>query len=386
MAVTFYTSSRVSSLRLGAVRILAFSWRDLTNPRAGGAEHYMFEHARRWVRCGNEVTFFTSRFPGALSRERIGGVEIFRGGGPLSVRVAAYRWYRELRRRPDVVIDEIHGLPFGTPAFVETPVAAMIFEVAGDIWNLMFPAPLALLGRAAETTALRWYGRQRVPFITISRSTAQDLDSVGIPASRVCVIEPAINTVPLDVLPAKADTPTIVFVGRLVKMKGVEDALRALAIVRGSVPNCRLLLIGAGAPDYVSDLKALARRLGVGDAAVFIGPVDDILKLRTLRESHVLVHPSRHEGWGINVIEANAMATPAVAYNVPGLRDSIVDGETGLLCGLRKPQELAIGLRRLLTAPVEYAQMQRRCLAWSRRFNWEESSQRSLTLLRAISQ
>jgi glycosyltransferase involved in cell wall biosynthesis len=97
-----------------------------------------------------------------------------------------------------------------------------------------------------------------------------------------------------------------------------------------------------------------------------------------------LIHPSLREGWGINVIEANAMGTPALGYHVHGLRDSIVNGETGLLCSAGRPESLASAAISLLQTPERYRYLQHGALQWSRQFTWPIATSRSLALVDAI--
>ena len=362
------------------MRILICSWRDIGNPRAGGAERVTFEHARRWVAAGHQVTLFTAAYPGAAAEDTLAGIRVVRRGGETTVHLAAQHWYRRQRPRPDLVVDEIHGLPFGAAAYAGVPVVAWIYEVARDIWFRMYPLPLAAAGWTLEAAALRRYARTGVPFVADSRSTAADLAALGAAPGRLTVIEPAIDRAPLAQPAAKEPLPTLMFLGRLVRMKGVEDAIAALAALRRRLPACRLWIVGGGEPAYVVELRALAGRLGLASAVEFAGRVPEEEKYDRLSRAHLLLHPSQHEGWGINVIEANAVGTPAVAYAVPGLRDSIRDGVTGALCPPGRPATLAAAAAALLANPSRYATMQREALAWSRRFTWDAAAAQSLAL------
>lgn len=362
------------------MRILICSWRDIGSPRAGGAERVTFEHARRWVAAGHQVTLFTAHYPGAAAEDILAGIQVVRRGSETTVHLAAQHWYRRQRRRPDLVVDEIHGLPFGTPAYAGVPVVAWIYEVARDIWFRMYPLPVAAAGWSLEAAALRCYARTGVPFVTDSRSTAADLAALGVASERLTVIEPAVNRAPLTHAAEKESVPTLVFLGRLVRMKGVEDAVTALAVARRRLPECRLWIVGGGEAGYLAQLQALTVRLGIEGAVEFTGRVSEEEKYRRLARAHALLHPSQHEGWGINVIEANSVGTPAIAYDVPGLRDSVLDGVTGVLCPHGQPAALAEAVCSLLADPERYAAMQCRGLEWSGRFTWDAAAARSLAL------
>jgi len=368
------------------VRVVVFSWRDIQNPRAGGAERLTYEHLRRWAAAGHNVTLLTARYAGVSDEQEIEGIRIVRRGGPYTVHIAAQHWYRRRRPRPDVVVDEIHGLPFLALAYAGVPVVALIHEVARDIWFSMYPPPVAVGGYAAEAAALRWYARNKVPFLVNSPSTAADLSAIGVARANMVIAEPAIDRPWLEQLPTKETTPTLVYLGRLVRMKGVEDVIHALAQVRRTLPECRLWILGAGAPLYEAALRGVAAELDVGAAIQFMGRVDEEEKFRLLGRAHLLLHASRHEGWGINIMEANAMGTPAVAYNVPGLRDSVRGGQTGVLCRYGRVDELAASAISLLQRTEDYQAMQRNAITWSTRFSWDVAAERSLGLLTSLAQ
>lgn len=368
------------------MRILVLSWRDLQSPRAGGAERVTFEHMRRWAAAGHDVTLFTASYAGAAAEDEWSGVRIIRRASEKTIHLAAQHWFRRQRQPVDLIVDEIHGLPFCSIPLVYAgiPRIAWIFEVLHDIWFSMYPLPVASVGRIVEKATLRWYGHCRIPFVTDSQSAAADLVASGIGAEHITVIAPAIDRAPLPHLPEKERRPTLIVVGRIVRSKRVEDALTALAHVRRQAPDCQLWIIGAGADDYVAELRRLAAQLAVADSVQFLGRVDEEEKYARLARAHVLIHPSQREGWGINVIEANAMGTPAVGYRVPGLRDSIMHGETGLLCPPRDPLSMAEHLRSLLAAPSAYRLMQERALAWSSRFTWDAAAARSLEVIARV--
>jgi len=89
----------------------------------------------------------------------------------------------------------------------------------------------------------------------------------------------------------------------------------------------------------------------------------------------VLAVTSVKEGWGLVVTEANSQGTPAVVYNVDGLRDSVRHNHTGIICRKNNPDELARQINRLLTNTSKYQQIRRRAWQWSRLINFRQSYQ-----------
>jgi glycosyltransferase involved in cell wall biosynthesis len=347
------------------------NWRDIKNPLAGGAELATHELMRRWAAWGHDCTLFAASFPGAPAEERLDGVHIVRQGGPYTVQLRAWQRYAaDLRARGDVVIDQCHGLPFWTPLYVRRPTVGYIHEVAGAIWRQMTPFPLSVCGPALEAWSLRLY--RALPFITVSASTRDDLVAQGL--RHVRVIPNGLSCPVRAQVPVKEAELTLLFAGRLSKMKGVEDALDACAQVAAAVPGVRLWVIGSGDPIYEQALKARARRLGLKDKTTFWGRVPEAQKLDLMGRAHVLIHPSLKEGWGLVVLEANAQGTPAIGYAVAGLRDSICDGETGLLVPPQQPAALAAAVVSLWQDQPRREAFSRAALAWAATFRWDDSA------------
>jgi glycosyltransferase involved in cell wall biosynthesis len=145
-------------------------------------------------------------------------------------------------------------------------------------------------------------------------------------------------------------------VARLVPVKGVEDALRAVAELRDLVPPVHLALVGDG--PQRGTLEALAGRLGLRGRAHFLGLRQDVPRLLPLFD--VLVLPSRNEGMGRAVVEAQAAGVPVVASRVGGIPDVVLHGQTGLLVPPADPRALAAALACLAADPAGRARMAER--------------------------
>jgi glycosyltransferase involved in cell wall biosynthesis len=322
------------------VRILILNWRDRRNPRAGGAEALTHELAKRLVERGHEIAWFTSRPAGVPAGETLDGVDVIRRGSEISTRFYAPRFAR--RSRFDVVVEEINTLPYLAPAWSRAPTVVFIPQLAREVWWYEAPRLLAPLGFAAEPLYLSAY--RRTTAITISASTARDLRRVGVRGD-VHVIPMAVATPALSKLPVKEPQGRLVCVARLVSSKRLEHAIEALARLRRDVPTATLTIVGSG--EQQGALQRLASNLALDGLVTFTGRISDEEKANALQRCDVLVACSVREGWGLTVTEAARLGTPAVAYDVPGLRDSILSGRTGLLTR-PTPDALASALRMLL--------------------------------------
>src|SRR3954466_1604777 len=133
------------------------------------------------------------------------------------------------------------------------------------------------------------------------------------------------------------------YLGRLKKYKGVHLVIQSFAAMAD--PNATLEIAGAG--DYPPSLEALARSLALGERVRFLGRISEAEKLALLRRSWALVFASPKEGWGITNLEAAACATPVVASNSPGIRESVRDGHTGYLVPHGDVDAMGAAMRRL---------------------------------------
>jgi glycosyltransferase involved in cell wall biosynthesis len=130
----------------------------------------------------------------------------------------------------------------------------------------------------------------------------------------------------------------------------------------------QLKIVGNG--ECKAELEGLTRTLRLEQQVSFTGRLSEEDKNARLRQAHFLVHTSMREGWGLNVIEANAMGTPAAVYPVGGLVDSTVPGQTGLVAGAESPESLADALAEIVNKPELYSRY--RVSAWerSKTFSW----------------
>ena len=306
--------------------------------------------------------------------ESIDGVEVIRSGGPVTTRLHALRWYRMQRRKVqfDVVVEEINTLPYFAPWFTTAPVALWMHQLAREVWWYEAPRPLAAVGFLLERCYLRLYRKK--PALVLSASTRQDLIELGFSADHVQIVPPAIEAgeAAVGTLSDK-EHGLLIYVGRITPSKRVDHVVEALALVRQSGIEARLEIVGGGEPAAQSAVERVARSRGVEGHVNFSGYADEQTKRELLARAALIVMASAREGWGLAITEANAVGTPAVVYDRPGLRDSTIHERTGLLTS-PNPEALARGITRALTEPELYGRLQAGALEWSREFTWERAS------------
>jgi len=156
------------------------------------------------------------------------------------------------------------------------------------------------------------------------------------------------------------------------RYKGVQFIIKAIPMVAQEIPDVRLEVAGSG--PYEADLRKLVHEEGVDSRVHFLGRVPEDRKLKLYCNSRVLVLSSIREGYGLAVIEANSMGTPVVGWNVPGLRDSIIDNSTGLLASFPHTEDLARRICRIMKDDSSWNRMSEQAWHWAQSHSWDRSA------------
>ncbi|WP_058041391.1 glycosyltransferase family 4 protein [Streptomyces roseifaciens] len=364
--------------------VVVCNWRDSRHPQAGGAELYCEEVARRLHDAGVRVTYLTSRPRGTARREDTGFGSVVRGGGRFTVYAFVLLWLLCHRRSVAGVIDSQNGIPFFTPLALRrrTPVALLIHHVHQGQFALWFPRPVAGLGRWLEGRGSGLvYGRRAV--CAVSPSTRAEIRRWLAVRGPVHFAPAGLDAVPTAGYPRKrAAAPRIVCVGRLVTQKRVDRLVRAMPELRRELPDAELHVVGDG--EARDQLRVLVDELGVGHCVTLHGRVPQEERDALVDSAWITATASLAEGWGLSVMEAAAAGVPALAYDVPGLRDTIRHDVTGWLLG--PDDDLASGLAKALRAvesPQDAARWEAECREWAARFSWTATASHLLAALTA---
>jgi len=338
---------------------------------SGGAEVHLEELLRRIAAKGHAVTLLCSGFAGGPSEEMVDGIRIVRAGNRYNFNLIAPFHLRRLvkRERYDLFLEDINKIPFYTPFYLRLPSIIIIPHLFS---TAVFEEINWVLGSyiyLAERPLTRVYRRKR--FCVISESTAADLVSRGVGRDNIRVIHCGIDRSLYnnDHGYRKFDYPAILYLGRIKKYKSIQHLIAAFAIVRRTVVDARLTIIGAG--DYLAALQEQTRALDLDDAVEFTGFVPSAAKVEYLCRSHVMVYPSLREGWGLTNIEANSCGTAVVAADSPGLRDSVRDGASGLLYEYGNVGQLAEKILALLSDPERRGALEQGGRQWAAQFDWD---------------
>jgi glycosyltransferase involved in cell wall biosynthesis len=357
------------------LKILVLADRDWTHPQGGGTGANVYEQVIRWAAWGHEITVVAGEYRGAKRVEQVApNLVVHRMGGRGTVFPrAAAAVLRGLGRDADVVFEVINGITFLTPLWLRKPRVALVNHPHRDLFIGEFGPRLGrMLAAVLEELPLRFLYR-RAPFLTISGSARDELVSIDhIPAEHITLAYCGVGPGPFAPGERSA-TPRLLYVGRLKAYKRIELLLDMVK----EMPGVELDIAGHG--DHGETLDDEISRRQLGSRVRAHGYVDEQTKAELYRQAWVHVTASASEGWSLTVMEAALCGTPSAALAVGGLRESIVDGTTGLLAS--SPAELARNVGRLL----EHAELRERLGAAARQraltFTWERTAATSLAVV-----
>ncbi len=166
---------------------------------------------------------------------------------------------------------------------------------------------------------------------------------------------------------------TIVYVGRLVELKGVDLLIESFAILRELIPDARLKIVGGGSDEEWKRVKDLSERCGVDRFIEFLGIQPQIELPCLYSDADVIVSPSYHETYGMAVLEAASCGVPAVAADVDGLRAIVVDGATGYLIAGRSADSYAESMLSILEDSELRGRMSHAARQRALKMNWGRS-------------
>jgi glycosyltransferase involved in cell wall biosynthesis len=376
-AIASFEKVAARALEVGLRKLSIIAWRDLDDPEAGGSELHAHQIASIWASAGLDVSVRTSAVAGLSTTTTRDGYRVVRKGGRLSVFPRTILSGLAGRGgRPDGLMEIWHGMPFFLPLWARRPHVAFAHHVHAETWRVILSPHLARVGEVAELRLAPLVYRRSV-VMTDSESSRHDLVSlVGLDPALVSVV-------PIGVHPMftpggdRSPVPLVVATGRLVPVKRFELLIDALVVARRSIPQLHAVIMGEGV-----DRPRLEARIAEAGAEGWIelpGHVPDEVLVDTYRRAWVLASTSQREGWNMTITEAGGCGTPAVVTDIVGHRDSVANGQSGLL--VEPGDAFAAALVRVLTDPGLRQNLGEGALARSQALTWEATAAGTLGAL-----
>src|SRR5260221_2789239 len=364
--------------------VLIFNWRDTKHMWAGGAETYIHEIAKEWVKNGAQVTLFSGNDGKHQRNQIIDGVQVVRRGGFYMVYFWAFLYYIvQIRGIYDDIIDSENGIPFFTPLYARKPIFLLIHHVHQEVFREQLIFPFSLLARLLESKVMPFVYRN-AHIVTVSESSKKQIIKLGLSTeSEIQVINPGIE-IGNFIRVKKTKNPSFIYLGRLKPYKNVDIAIKAFNKVVKKYPAAKLTIAGFG--ECLEKLQKLTKNLGIQQDVMFLGTVSEKDKKLLLAKHWAFLQPSMIEGWGITVIEANASGTPVIASDVSGLRDSVLGKKTGILVTPKDIDEFSEAMVRIITKERQTKLLSIHAIEWSKNFSWDKSATEYMKLFNKVQQ
>lgn len=359
-----------------SLHILILSDRDWTHPQAGGTGTALYAVVSRWLAWGHRVTVIAGDYPGASEFESpTPGLELYRMGTRLTVfpRAAWAVLARRVGRHADVILEVINGIAFLTSLWPWLRIPRVVF--CQHVHQDHYVYELGRRGRVAAALLERLplqHLYRTTPVLTISRSAQEDLIALGVPADNIHVAYLGVEKQPYE-RARTAPHPLLLYLGRLKQYKRIEVILDVLQ----RLPHTTLEIAGEG--DHRAALEREIRARGLQDRVTLHGYVGEPRKAQLYDRAWVSLTASSAEGWCHTVMEAAMRGTPSVALRVGGLRESIVDGETGFLAG--DIEELTERVREVIDSPQLRTRLGEVAETRAHGFNWDATASAYLAVL-----
>lgn len=358
------------------MNILWLTWKDKKNPHSGGAEVVNEELAAKLVKDGHQVKFIVAGFKGGKTKENINGYYIIRVGNRFTVYWQVFRYFRKnLQKWPDLIIEEINTIPFFTQFYKSEKTQLILFfhQLCREIWFYQSFFPLNLIGYLSEPIYLRSLSKNIA--ITVSKSTKNDLLKYGFKQNQVKIISEGIKLAPITDLKKsnKFNNFTLFSCGSIRPMKRTDQQIKAFSLAKKYIPNLKFILAGNSDNNYAKKVMKMIKLSPFRKDIKYVGKIDSKTKQELMQKCHLLLVTSLKEGWGLVITEANSQGTPAIVYNVDGLRDSVRKNISGIICSKNSPENLADNIFLLYKNKDLYQKLRLNAWKWSKGINFDKS-------------
>ena len=236
-----------------------------------------------------------------------------------------------------------------------------------------------------------WLARESDALVAISNAEADTIVTrLGGSPERIFVVSPGVDALLFHPAPgirtAEAGPGYAIVAARLQPLKGLDLAVEAISAVPAAL-RPELVIAGDASGDfdgYIDGLRELADRNGIADTVRFLGPQSRADLAALFRDARVVLIPSHSETFGLVALEAAASGVPVVASASGGLREAVLDGDTGIVLGSRDPQAWGAALTTLLGDPDLARRLSVHARARAERLDWPRSARGLLDVYRGL--
>ncbi len=362
----------------------------------GGVETRAFAIAKELAKK-HEVTVLCSREKNQPKEQRFANMRIMRCGpersytqiGDIPKRLRfIFAAYQEGCKLDADLVDGYNYITYIPAMWIgkkkNIPAIATYHDVWVGEWVKHIGLIGGILGEILERYILRGKGKHWTQFITNSEVTRQELITYGIPKEKTTAVYSGVYVDRYQKLKAKPYAKsTVIYVGRLVPYKRINDLIQAISIVKKQIPNIQCKIIGTG-PEK-ENLAKLIKEEDLKEQVELVGFVEkheDVMK--GIKSSQVFCLPSAVEGLGLVTIEAMACGTPYVNSDIPPTRECTENGKGGILYELGNIKQLAKGIVSLMKNKELHAQKSEEARILAKKYDWPLLAKRVEEVYRSV--
>ena len=305
------------------LNILWLNHRDPKHPKAGGAERTIYEVAKRLVERGNKVTIYCPKWKGSLEEEIMDGIKIVRKGNNFTAHVFLPIFL--IKNSFDAIINDLaHGVPWASPVFLKRNN----FVFFRHLHARSLPGQVNIVLAKIITILEKLYPLiyRDIKIVTESSSSEEDLARLGFDKKNIVRIPPGVD-LNLFSPGKKTESVQLIYFGGFRRYKRPEYILNVYEQLNTKINDLKIVVAGDG--KLLQKIKEEARTKNYN--IYFVGKIDQSGLARLIKESWINLHFSITEGWGLSIVESSASGTPTVAFNVPGLVDTVRSNFNGFL-------------------------------------------------------
>lgn len=348
------------------MKILHIIYDDPKNPWLGGGGAIRTKEINEFLSKNHEVTVITGNFPGVQKTESVNNICYKRIGSKLNYVLSRITYALlaglYIKKTPhDLLIEDFSGhSPTFSTLFTKKPTIAILQNYFGknSFKKLLLAGIIPFL---YEKMFIHHFDG----VVTVSNAVLKHWVGDSF-QKKVAFIPQGIN--PAKYQNRATSEKILLFVGRLdFVQKGLDILLASLKLI--SDLKIPLVIVGGGDQKRLS---ALIAKNDVGDLVVYKGRVSHEETINFFAQSYFLCLPSRYEGWPLVCVESYALGKPVLGTDIPGLRDVVIPGETGILVPGDNPAAYAEQMRNLLENPGLRHKLGAQAYQSSKNFEWEK--------------
>ena len=360
---------------ISVLKILWLAHRDPLNPRAGGAERIIYEVGMHLTKDGHQVSVLAGGWEHCKKAEYLNGIHIIRFGYRVGPHIALP--VHLIKNRYDIIIADLgHAIPWISPILLRRKTMVSFLHLHARSLPGQVGRLLAYSITAVEKLYFIIYNKAY--FVTISNTSYNDLENLGIKSKNISIINPGVNS-ELFRPSIKTEYPSIVYFGGMRPYKRPEESLYILKDLRKEISGIKLTMIGDGPSRH--DLERLCAKLGLRESVTFTGRISDAEVAEIVASSWLNIHSSVTEGWGISIIEAASAGTPTVAYKVPGVSGSVENGHNGITVEDGNRMSMFDAALEIMRDPEKWWSSS---IEVAKKYSWDKTAELWETLIKEI--